>query len=286
VPHGAADFITGAEFAVSAEMNVWYHLLNTGFRTLMLGETDFPCVSDERPGIGRTYVSLPSPPTGDHALEDWLDGLRSGASYFGDGRSHAFDLALDGDTAREQQRTEPGPVRVTATLAALLPEERPVPTVSGFDYGLAPADLSVPAAGHVEWSPDLEPSTWHLEWARIGDSRSVLVEVVVNGYPVASTQIVADGSEQEVAFDVELERSSWVALRVLPSMHTQPIFVEVGERPIRASRLSAQWLIDCVDKLWEVKHGFIRPAERDEARTAYEDAKSIYAARRDESETD
>jgi hypothetical protein len=72
VPHGAADFIAGAEFGLAAEMNVWYHLLNTGFRTLMLGETDFPCVSDERPGIGRTYVSLPEPPAGDLALEAWM----------------------------------------------------------------------------------------------------------------------------------------------------------------------------------------------------------------------
>ena len=285
VPHEAVDFIAGAEFGIAAEMNAWYHLLNIGYRTMMVGETDFPCISDERPGIGRTYVSLPSPPMGDRALEAWINGLRTRASYFGDGRSHAFDLAIDGDSAREQRRTEPGRVRLTAVVAALLPERRPEPTIAGFDYDLAPDDLTAPNTRPNEWG-FWEPSTWHLEWARIRDSRSVSLEVVVNGHPVASAEIVADGTEQDIAFDIDLERSSWIALRVLPSMHTQPIFVEVGDRPIRAYRRSAQWLYDCVEKLWEVKNGFIRPAERDEARAAYEHARTVYAARRDESEVE
>lgn len=282
VPHGAADFIAGAEFGLAAEMNVWYHLLNTGFRTLMLGETDFPCVSDERPGIGRTYVSLAEPPAGDRALEDWIDGLRTRPSYFGDGRSHAFNVALDGDQAREQRRAAAGSARLTATVAALLPERRPEPTVPGFDYDLVPAELTTPSNGSSDW----DASAWHLEWARVGDTRAVVVEAVVNGQPVAHQEIQADGTEQEVAFDVELERSSWVALRLLPSLHTSPIFVEVAGRPIRASRRSAQWLYDCVDKLWQVKNGFIRPAERPAARSAYDQAQAVYAERRDECEVD
>ena len=30
------------------------------------------------------------------AIEAWISGLRESASYFGDGRSHVFDLAVDG----------------------------------------------------------------------------------------------------------------------------------------------------------------------------------------------
>ena len=37
-------------------------------------------------------------------------------------------------------------------------------------------------------------------------------------------------------------RSSWAALRVYPSAHTNPVFVLVGGRPIRASHRSAEWL--------------------------------------------
>lgn len=267
VPLGSADFQAGAEVAPAAELNVWYHLLNVGYRTLMLGETDYPCIYDDGPGVGRTYVRLPSPPRGPKALEAWLDGLRAGASYFGDGRSHVFDLAVDGDDAREQRRASTGPVRVTATVAAWLPETPPPP----------------PEPGRPAYSA---PVGWHLERARVDGGREVLLELVVNGYAVASRRVLADGAEREVAFDVTLERSSWVALRILPSVHTQPIFVEAGGRPIRASKRSAQWLHDSVDALWTAKSGFIRPDERDEARAAYDQAQATYLGRLDECEVD
>jgi hypothetical protein len=125
---------------------------------------------------------------------------------------------------------------------------------------------------------------WHLERARIGTSRAVLVEVLVNGVPVASQELVADGTEQEVSFDVTLERSSWLAMRILRSVHTQPIFVEIAGRPIRASRRSAQWLHDSIDALWKAKSGFIRDSERQAAREAYGAAQEIYRARLDECE--
>nr|WP_246401225.1 CehA/McbA family metallohydrolase [Jiangella mangrovi] len=267
VPLGAADFQAGAEVAPAAELNVWYHLLNVGFRTLMLGETDYPCIYDDGPGVGRTYVRLPSPPQGPRALEAWIAGLRDGASYFGDGRSHVFDLAVDGEVGREQRRASPGPVRVTATVAAWLPPDLP------------PA----PEPGRPAYSA---PVGWHLERARIGAGRTVLLELVVNGVAVAAQELVADGAEHEVGFDVTLERSSWVALRILHSVHTQPIFVEAGGRPIRASRRSAQWLHDSVDALWAAKSGFIRPGERGEARAAYDAAQAVYLGLRDECEAE
>src|SRR5690606_33527934 len=76
---------------------------------------------------------------------------------------------------------------------------------------------------------------WHIERCRIGDSRKVPVELIVNGHPVAKKEIVADGSMQSLEFDVDLKHSSWLAVRILPSVHTNPIFVEVAGEPIRAS---------------------------------------------------
>ncbi len=55
VPLGAADFQCGAEFAPAAELNIWYHLLSVGYRTLMLGETDYPVHLRRGPG-GRAHV--------------------------------------------------------------------------------------------------------------------------------------------------------------------------------------------------------------------------------------
>jgi hypothetical protein len=104
----------------------------------------------------------------------------------------------------------------------------------------------------------------------------VSVEVVVNGYPVAKKNIVADGLLQEVSFDVKINRSSWVALRILPSSHTNPIFVLVDGKPIRASRRSAEWCLKGVDQCWSQKEKFISAKEKDEAKQAYDHARAAY----------
>jgi hypothetical protein len=267
VPHGFADFQAGAEFSPASELNIWYHLLNVGYRTLMVGETDYPCVYDEGPGVGRSYVRMAEPPAGPRGLEAMLAALRDGPSYFGDGRSHVFDLEVDGDAGREQTREAPGAARVTATVAAWLPEQLPAPLTTGGSRYSAPMG-------------------WHLERARLGDSRRVRVELVVNGYAIAEQEIEADGTERHIEFETELAGSSWVAIRILASVHTQPVFVEVGARPIRASRRSAQWLADSVEALWTEKNGFIREHERADARAAYDVARAIYLERREECEVE
>jgi hypothetical protein len=117
---------------------------------------------------------------------------------------------------------------------------------------------------------------WHLERARIGDTRRVPVEVVVNGYPIARKEIDADGKLRDLAFDVPIPRSSWVALRILPSSHTNPVFVLVGNQPIRASRRSAEWCLKGVDRCWSQKQRFIKTDEMADAKAAYEHAREAY----------
>jgi hypothetical protein len=58
VTHEVVDFISTADTPFVHELNIWYHTLNCGFRTRVSGETDFPCISDERVGAGRSYVHL------------------------------------------------------------------------------------------------------------------------------------------------------------------------------------------------------------------------------------
>ncbi len=102
------------------------------------------------------------------------------------------------------------------------------------------------------------------------------VEVIVNGRPVAKTNIVADGGIRDLVFDVPIERSSWVALRIFPSSHTNPVFVVVGGKPIRASRRSAEWCLKAVDQCWSQKAPRISATERGEAEKAYEYARQVY----------
>ncbi len=52
VTEGLPDFISAVDTPYAWELNIWYHTLNAGFRTRLSGETDFPCIYDERVGLG------------------------------------------------------------------------------------------------------------------------------------------------------------------------------------------------------------------------------------------
>ncbi len=255
VTQNVVDFISTEDTPYPWELNIWYHTLNTGFRTRISGETDFPCIYDERVGLGRSYVRQ-KPHAG---YEDWVRGLREGRNYVSDGRSHLMNFKANdvemGAKGSELSLDAPASLHVTAGVAALL-DETPDNSVRNLRYDQKPY--------------------WHLERARIGASRTVPVELVVNGQPVARQEILADGVTRPIAFDYKVSSSSWIALRILPSSHTNPIFVLVGGMPIRASRPSVEWCLKAVDQCWRQKMPRMRLEERGEAERAYESARQIY----------
>ena len=83
-----------------------------------------------------------------------------------------------------------------------------------------------------------------------------------------------------------IEKSSWVALRIYPSSHTNPVFVVVGGKPIRASKKSAEWCLKAVDQCWSQKEPAIRAAEKEAAKKAYDVARDAYKKILAESEGD
>jgi len=111
----------------------------------------------------------------------------------------------------------------------------------------------------------------------------VPLELIVNGRAVARQEITADGVIRPVAFDYQIDRSSWIALRILPSSHTNPVFALVGAKPIRV-KSSAEWCLRAVDQCWSQKESRIRIEERGEASRAYELARDAYRQRIKESE--
>jgi len=265
----AVDFMGTVDTPYVWELNMWYHTLNCGFRTRIAGETDFPCIYGERVGMGRSYVKL----EGKLEFDAWCEGLRRGAGYVSEGRSHLMDFQVGGQAMgagdSELRLAAPGRVTVTLAAAALLPEE--------VDRDVLEYETAFEAPDSTgSWDVAALRPFWHLERARVGDTRRVPVEVVVNGRPVASRDIEADGSRNELSFDVALERSSWVAARVLGSSHTNPVFVVVGGAPIRASRRSAQWCLEGVDRCWDQKRRFYAEGEMAEALAAYEHARATY----------
>lgn len=254
VTHDAVDFISTVDTPSVWELNIWYHTLNTGFRTRISGETDFPCIYGERVGLGRSYVKLDK-----LNYNDWVTGVDEGRAYVTDGKSHLMDFQVNtakmGVSNSELKLDKPQSVRVTAKVAARL-DEQPNEAIRKLDYAQKPF--------------------WELERSRIGNSREVPVELIVNGQPVAKKTILADGAIREVTFDFPMEQSSWVALRILPSSHTNPVFVTVGGQPIRASRRSAEWCLKAVDQCWSQKAPKISAKERPEAEKAYQHARQVY----------
>ncbi len=266
VVHDACDFISAVDTPISWELNIWYHTLNCGYRCRISGETDFPCIYGDRVGLGRVYVKLDDENKEGSQLsyEGWIRGIRDGRSYCSDGLSHLFDFEINGLGVGEQRAA--GQV---STLEVKSGE---------------PLKINVKAAAFLGEEPDeairKKPLTqkpyWHLERARIGDSRRVPVELIVNGEPVERQEIVADGSINELSFDYQPTLSSWIALRILPAAHTNPIFVELDGKPIRASKKSAKWCLDSVDVCWKSKMPQIRQHERAAAAAAFEVARKAY----------
>jgi hypothetical protein len=265
VTHDAVDFISAVDTPSIWELNIWYHTLNSGFRTRLGGETDWPCITPDRVGLGRSYVQL----DGTLDYDGWIKGLRDGRAYVSEGKSHLIDFRVNdllvGSEGSEVRLDKPQTVRVTAKVAARL-ETKPNQTLKDRPYD--------------------EQPYWDLERARLGTSREVPLEVIVNGQSVATKKIMADGAIHEVTLDIPIERSSWIALRILPSSHTNPIFVTVAGRPIRASRRSAEWCLKAVDQCWRQKAPQISARERSEAEKAYEHARETYRKIIAESEID
>ena len=87
-PVQAVDFISTMNTERVAEWNIWYHVLNCGFRVAASGETDFPCMSGERVGIGRVYAQVDGPLT----FSKWVRSVGDGRSYVSDGLCHLMNF--------------------------------------------------------------------------------------------------------------------------------------------------------------------------------------------------
>lgn len=256
----AVDFMSAGDTWPVAELNMWYHTLNCGFRTRISGETDFPCITGARVGVWRSYVKL------DNVLDynAWCEGISKGSNYVSDGKSHLLNFRVNEQAAgignSELALSAPGKVKVHIDAAALLEEMKADSFGTLFLGNTAPWD----------------PKPWSIDKARVGESRDVKVEVIVNAYPVAEQRILADGKMQSMEFEVDINQSSWVAVRIFPSSHTNPVFVQVGNQPIRASKRSAEWCLKGVDQCWESKEQFYAESEMADAKAAYAHARAVY----------
>jgi len=234
------DFISAMDTARVPEWNCWYHIMDCGFPLKASGETDFPCISGSRVGQGRVYVQLGKLDKIDFGA--WCEGVAKGHSYVSDGYAHALEFTVNGKAAGgEVALDEPGKVTVKAKVA--FASEMPLGTSNG---------------------------------GQVPQGKTRKVELVVNGVAVASEEVPADDKSHDITFDVPVERSSWVALRHFPQMHTNPVNVLVGGKPIRASRKSALWCAATIEQLWTVRKNNIAKQEQTEAEKTFHKAIEAY----------
>ena len=232
---GLCDFISAMDTQRVPEWNCWYHLMNCGYPLKVSGETDFPCITGSRVGQGRVYVQLGKKIERIN-FKDWADGLAQGRSYISDGYAHALQFTVDDQPAGEKVNLrEPGKVTVKARVA--FAADSPLGTSNG---------------------------------GKLPETKERLVEVVVNGEVIATQKVPADDKEHDLTFLLTIDRSSWVAVRHFPQMHTNPVSVIVNDQPIRGSRRSAQWAIGMIEQLWRTRNGVISPVERVEAERVFQ----------------
>ncbi|MFT3704079.1 MAG: CehA/McbA family metallohydrolase [Agriterribacter sp.] len=250
VTQNLIDFYSLGDTPLKWELNMWYHSLNCGFRTRASGETDFPCITDMRVGLSRSYFKSDK----GFSYDGYVDALKTGSSYVSDGFSHIMNFDVNGVEAgtKESEVNLPAKasVNISADVAAYLPE-----------------DYDSKRQEHLPY--------WNIERARIGNTRKVSVELIVNGQQVDSTEIVANGTVNKINFNYPVDHSSWVALRVWGSAHSNPVFVIVDHKPIHEKR-SAEWCKQALDKCWEMKEANIRTEDKAPAKAAYDKARAVY----------
>ncbi len=256
-PLGYIDFYSAGNTPIVWELNMWYHTLNAGMRIPLSGETDFPCASDERVGHARSYFKTENPGT----YDGYIKAIKSGRSYVSDGFSHIINFSVNG--------TEPG---VNNSLLPLAKKQ--TVAVQAEVAALLSPEQNEDGASIAKSDQEKKPH-WNIERARIRKSREVNVELLVNGIVKERQKITADGSLQKVNFNPLIEESSWIALRVFASSHSNPVYIELNKKPIQIAK-SVEWCIRALDQCWKKKEPRIRDNEKADAKKTYDEARAFY----------
>jgi hypothetical protein len=254
VTEGLVDFYSAGDTYLTNELNMYYHSLNCGFRTRLSGETDFPCISDLRVGLARSYFKSDKPVN----YDDYVAAIKSGKSYVTEGRAHLMNFAVNGNEVgtnnSELKMQGKQTLNIDVDVAAYLP----------------------PITDSNSVKPESNRIFWSILSSRIGKTQNVPVELIVNGRSVDTAVIVADGSIKKIKFKYQADRSCWVAVRILGAAHTNPFFVSIDGKDISEPK-SAEWCMKAVDQCWKMKEPNIKVEEKAAAKQAYDKARKFYS---------
>ena len=240
---GKVDYVEVGGFSDHlATAEVWYRLLNCGFRLPAGAGTDAMTNFASLHGpVGLNRVFVHSGVRLDY--RGWLAGLKAGKSFVSNGPLLSF--TLNGREPGAELKLAPGvhPLVARVSLRSNAPVER--------------------------------------------------LEIVANGIVLAPIPLSADGRSADASIRLPVTRSAWLTLRawsrhssgtvldVYPFATTSPIYVSVGEQPIRSPE-SATWFIRWIERLEqqaEAHTGWNTPEERAEVLNHLAQAKAVFRQR-------
>ncbi len=222
---------------------IWYRLLNCGFRLPAGAGTDaFPNFASLRGPPGLVRVFVKSGATLDHRR--WLAGLKAGRTFVTNGP--LLEFSLGGHEAGDEIRL---------------------------------------------------PSGTHRLPARVGLRSNVPVdhlEIIGNGKVVATIPLAGDRTRASDSISIPVSGSGWYLVRaysdraempvldLYPFASTGPVYVRVGEQPLRSPEDAAFFLrwIDRVEAATLASTGWNTPAERAAVLQAITQARDVFAANR------
>ncbi len=222
---------------------IWYRLLNCGFKLPAGAGTDaFPNFASLRGPPGLVRVFVKSGATLDHRR--WLAGLKAGRTFVTNAPLLEFSLA--GHAIGDEIKLSVGSHRLSARVRL---------------RSNIPVD--------------------HLE-------------IVGNGQVVAKLQLRGDGMSASDSVSIPVSTSGWYLLRaysdhaempvldLYPFASTGPIYVKVGDQPVRSAEDAAFFLrwIDRVQSATEASSAWNSPAERATVLQALTQARAVFTMNR------
>lgn len=216
---------------------VWYQLLNCGFRIPAAAGTDAMAnyASMRGPvGLNRVYVDVPGGLTHDR----WLGGIRAGRTFATNGPLLWF--SLDGHAIGDEIRLPAG--RHTARIRARLRSIVPVDHLEVVSGGLVVAAMPVPAGGSLT-TADLVTTirVEHSGWFTLRAWSDHATAPILDIYPFATTSpiYVTVGDEPVRSPDDAAYFTTWLnrldrSVRAYPWMNTEAERAHVLDQITRA----------------------------------------------------
>jgi hypothetical protein len=220
---------------------IWYRLLNCGFRLPAAAGTDaFPNFASLRgpPGLVRTFVQ--SGATLDHRR--WLAGLKAGRTFVTN--APLLEFSLGGRAIGDEIRVAPA----TRQLQAIVRLRSNVP----IDH------LEIVGNGKVV-------ATVSLDATRMTANDTVAVPVQSSGWFVL--RAYSDRAEMPV-------------LDLYPFASTSPIYVRVGDQPVHSAN-DAAFFVRWIERVEAAAHAsplWSTPAERAEVMRKLSEARAVFEA--------